>query len=473
MRALPVIAVALLVCSAVVGATGGLSASVADDPAAGVDGADDAVTPAPERDGSSPAAIRAPVAQADGNGSVRQQINVLDTPPGSVERWNIQRQYVDLGPAVGLSTNATTDRLRTLAMVERVEGANTTEERQERLRTALRDLEARVDELDRRQTAAIRAYGQREIESRELLVALGRINIAADERSERGGRMEDLADSTGGFDFGRGRLASIGNRLSAFRGPVRSRVEAVLRGEAAPHRFYLSTGPESVTVSTVLDDAYLREAYRGDLRNGAGDAIELEVALDIVAASYPVIWNTTREQTQVFGGGEVYPVRIAHSRGDLTAFVDSDARVVYAEHQRRPLASVAPDQRVQRTGDGLRIVVNQTYPGGPSQIRVVDAETGDPVEATVSMTVGTGDAERLGTTDEAGTLWTLSPYRRYTVAVEGRDGAVNATVDPGTPPRVETNPGAGANDGNDTATPTPTSTPTPTASAVDADVYIR
>jgi len=442
MRALPVIAAALLVCSAVVGATGSLSESGAGEP-----------TTVADRGDPAPAALPPTVAQTNDSVPDDQQITVLDVPPGSVERWSVEQQYVDLGPALGLSTNATTDRLRTLAVVERVEAANTTEERRNRLETALADLETRVDELDRRQTAAVTAYGQGEISSRELLVVLVRVSIAAEELNDRQSRIEVLAADTRGFDIDRGQLGSISNRLSAFTGPVRSHAEAVLQGEADAHRFYLATGPESVTVSTILDDAYLREVYRGDLRNGAGDAIELEVALDIVSTSYPVIWNSTREQTQVFGGGETYPVRIAHSRGDLTAFVDSNARVVYAEHQRRPLSSIVADQRVQGIGGGVRLVVNQTYPGGPAQIRVVDDVTGEPVDATISLAVGTGDAIRLGTTDDAGTLWALSPYRPYTVTAETRGGSVNATVDPGTPPRVRD---VQPDDSNDTATPNET-----------------
>jgi hypothetical protein len=462
MRALPVIAVALLCCSAVVGATGSLTGSPAGEAAGAASfGGTDA----------SPAALDSPTYVAQTGDASLQQINVLDVPPTSVERWGVEQQYVDLGPALGLSTNATTDRLQTRAMVERIESANTTAERRERLETTLRDLESRVDGLSERQTTAVAAYGRGEASARELLVTLVRVSIAAEELNDRRNRIEELAADTRGFDVDRGRLASIGNQLSAFRGPVRAHAAAVLQGEVDPHRFYLATGPRSVTVSTVLDDTYLREAYRGDLRNGAGDAIELEVALDIVATSYPVIWNTTREQTQVFGGGETYPVRIAHSRGDLTAFVDSDARVVYAEHQRRPLGSMVADQRAEGTGDGIRLVVNQTYPGGPAQVRVVDTVTGDPIDATVSLAIETGAATRLGTTGDDGVLWTLSPYRRYTVTVEARGESVEAVVDPGAPPRVDVEPRP--DDGNATATPTPTPAQAPVAGSAGADVYQR
>jgi len=242
MRALPVIAVALLCCSAVVGATGGLAGSTAN----GHSGA----TPLGGT-GPSPAALDAPTHVAQTGDASLQQINVLDVPPTSVERWGIERQYVDLGPALGLSTNATTDHLKTRAMVERVESANTTAERRERLETALQDLESRVDGLDERQTAAVAAYGRGEVSARELLVTLVRVSIAAEELNDRRNRIEDLAADTRGFDLDRGRLASIGNQLSAFRGPVRAHAEAVLRGEVEPHRFYLATGPRSVTVSTV------------------------------------------------------------------------------------------------------------------------------------------------------------------------------------------------------------------------------
>ncbi|GAB6860474.1 hypothetical protein ACFR97_08945 [Haloplanus litoreus] len=454
MRALPVLVVALLLSSAV-GAAGGLAGTAPVD--------------TDERSPPSPAALDAPVvAQTDDNRTPLQQINVLDVPPESVGRSAVAEHYVDLGPAVGLSTNATTDQLRTLAMTERVEDADTAELRRERLRTALQDLETSVDDLDRKQIAAVGAYSEDEITTQQLLVTLVRISIAAQELNERRRQLEELAADTPGFDINRGRLASIGNRLSAFTGPVRDHARAVLHGEVDPHRFYVATSARSVTVSAVIDETYYREAYRGDLRNGAGDAIELEVALDIVASSYPVIWNTTREQTQVFGGGETYPVRIGHSRGDLTAFVDSNARVVYAEHQRRPLETVVTDQRIDRTDDGLRLVVNHTYPGGPVQIRVVDEVTGDPVDAPVSIKAGPSPPERIGTTGTDGVIWTLSPNRQYTVSVRALGGNVSAVVPPGVPPRVVTS-GDDGDDGDDENT-TATPTPTPMDGAV-ANVY--
>lgn len=442
MRALLVLVAALLVPVAAVGAAGGLADAPADRAEVGE---------------TSPRAIGgAGVPQTDGSATL-QQITVLGVPPSAVERSGIEDHYVDLGSGVGLSTDATTDRLRTLEMVERVEAAETREERRGRLRNALRALETEVDDLGDRQTVAIQAYNRGEITSEELLVSLVRIGVAAEELNTRRTRLEALADETPQFDIDRGELASIGNQLSAFTGPVRAHAASVLRGEADPTRFYLATGPESVTLTVVVDDTYLRESYRGDLRNGAGDAIELEVALDIVAASYPTIWNTTREQTQVFGGGETYPVRIAHSRGDLTAFVDNDARVVYAEHQRRPLDTVVADGRAERSVGGVRVTVNHTYPGGPVQIRTVDESTGDPVDADVSVAVGPGDPTPVGTADDDGVHWTLSPNRQYTITVDTRGETVDLVVTPGVTPQIErvTDDGDGGSD-NSTATPTPT-----------------
>jgi hypothetical protein len=437
MRALLMFVTALLVPVAAVGAAGGLGGAPAPEPA----------EPPARAVAGGPV-----VAQTDGNVSL-EQIDVLDVPRSGVERSTVRTHYVDLGSGVGLSTDATTDRLRTLEMIERVEAAEATAERQERLRTAFRSFEADVNDLDRRQTAAVRAYNRNEINGQELLVALVRISTVAEEFNTRRARLESLAAETPGIELDRGRLASIGNRLSAFTGPVRSHAAAVLHGEAGPTRFYLATGAESVTVTAIVDGEYLRESYRGDLRNGEGDAIELEVALDIVAGSYPTIWNTTREQTQVFGGGETYPVRIAHSRGDLTAFVDSNARVVYAEHQRRPLDSVVTDDRFERSSGGLRLSVNHTYPGGPVLIRAVDESTGEPIEADVSMAVGPGEATPIGTTGDGG-LWTLSPNRQYTVVVEAQGESVELTIAPGDLPGIEqVADGGGGGSGDATATP--------------------
>jgi hypothetical protein len=433
MRALSVLAVALLVCAATVGAAGGLDTPSPRDPVPALDGR--------------------PVAQSDAP-STPPQIHVLDVPPESVVRSSVAEHYVDLGPAVGLSTNATTERLRTLAVVERVTAAETRAERSARIRTALRDLEARIDALDRRQNDAIAAHNRGRLSERALLVELVRINIVAVELDDRRLRLGELIEEYPTVDVNRGRLAALGHRLSAFTGPVRAHAHAVMQGEASPHRFYMATGDRSVTLSTVVEGAYLREVYRDDIRDGGSGQLELEVALDIVAATYPVIWNTTREQTQVFGGGETYPVRVVHGRGDLTAFVDSAATEVYAEHQRRPLETVVTAGRAGRTDGDLRLTVNHTYPGGPVEVRAADA-SGDPVDVAVSLRSGSTDPQRVGTTGDDGTLWTVSPRARYTVSVEHRGRNVSVDVSPSSPPL--------ADDGTETPTPTPTPTGTATA----------
>jgi hypothetical protein len=460
MRALPFLLAALIVASVAVGAAGGFRGPAPDD---GVAEAAPS-TPTVADVGSDT------VAPQVGDADALQQITVLDVPPETVARSSVDEHYVDLGPAVGLSANATTDRLRTLSTVERIEAAETDATRRERLRTAIRELETRVDGLDRRQTAAVEAYARDERSARELLVALTRISIAAEELDTRRSRIERLAADTTGFDINQGRLASVGNRLSAFAGPVRAHAREVLLGETDPHRFYVAVGPESVTVTTVLGDTYLRESYRGDLRDGNGDPIELEEALEVVATSYPVIWNTTREQTQVFGGGETYPVTIAHSRGRLTAFVDSDARLVYAEHQRRPLDSMVADQRREQVVDGRRVFVNHTYPGGPVRISVVDETTGDPVDARISLLAGPGEATSLGTTGSDGVHWMLSPDGRYTVIVDGREEA-GVVVSPGAPPRMALADGPATGPGGNASTVT--ATPGPTTGSAVASTYKR
>ncbi|MFB6108019.1 MAG: hypothetical protein ABEJ82_04145 [Haloplanus sp.] len=424
MRALPVLAAALVVCAAVGGVAGGLSA--ASPPSSGT-----------ARPSSTPTAAAvgpaAGVAQTESNETTAtRQIRVLDVPRRLVSRSTVRTHYVDLGPGVTLSSSATTDRLQTLGMVERIEAANTSDQRRARLRTALDELESQVKGLDERQERAIADYAAKRISPRDFLVRMVEISHTAQELDDRRARLEALADESPGFELDRGRLASIRHRIDTFTGPVRAHARRVLRGDADPDRFYVVTGPKSVAISTISGSTYLREAYRGDLHDGDGERIQLEKALEIVSSSYPVLWESGREQTQVFGGGDSYPVRVAHARGDLTAFVDSTAGTVFAEHQRRPLDSMVTDARFQSTGDDLRLVVNHTYPGGPMQVRVTDA-AGDPVDAVVSVE-GTGDdAGRTGTD---GTLWTLSPGGRFSVTATRNGESVSVPVAAGASPRV-------------------------------------
>ncbi|MFB6129463.1 MAG: hypothetical protein ABEJ28_01415 [Salinigranum sp.] len=374
----------------------------------------------------------APPASARGN----RTVHVLDISDDSLQRSSIDRQTLDLGPAMGFSTNATKERLTTEAMVERIRSTDRTNRRQQLLLGELNKIEQRTIALRSRRQSAIAAFSRGSIDSKRLLVRLASLSAEAHALETRRERIVELASKTKHFALDSRRVAGIERTLVTFTGPVRDYALAVLRGEAPPTRFYVATESDGVVLSTIQNDTYLRESFRGSLRHPSDKRISPEDALNITADSYPVVWQTSQNSTEVIGSGGSYLVRIPYRGGHLSAFVDSGSERVFKEFQRRPLDRIGTRTPVSNVKDGLRLEINQTYPGAPLHVRLTDARTGAPVDANITVGLAGSDSDFVGTTGVDGSLWTLTPRGRFTVTAIKGNSVTLATLNPAPIPRV-------------------------------------
>lgn len=451
MRALPLVVAALLAVAPLV---------VAVDAPAGA-----SAGPADRQLDTTRSAVNAGATSAAGSDSVR----VLDTAPGATTGRSIEAHSVDLGPAVGFASNATEARLGTLTMVERVTAAESVDKRQRRILDELNEVEQQVIVLRGEQRRAISAYGAGDIGARELLVRLARVDARARTLETRRERIAELAEETDGFGLDSGRLAGLERELDTYTGPVRSRAGDVLGGEATPSRFYVETGPNSVVLTTVADERYVREAYRGDLRSRGSGGMTPETALNTTAKSYPVIWATKQNSTEVVGSGDSYQVRVSHERGSLVTFVDSGSGNVFKEFQSRPLRTFDAGESVSGTRDGLSLTVNRIYPGGPLHVRLNESATDEPAAANITVGLEGEESTLVGTTGGDGELWTLAPGGTFTVTAIRSNSVVVLTVEPSDPPRIgdrTPNATSGGDDGNATDGSGTTATTPSSASAV-------
>jgi hypothetical protein len=372
-------------------------------------------------------------------------VHVLDLAPSAVARSDIRERTVELGPALGFDVNATDRHVATAAMVRRINGSADAATRSERVADALDALERETSALQERQRAAVEAYAAGDVSTRAFLTTLGRLDAVARSLDERRRALATLADETPGVTAD-GRTAALSRELAALQGPVRQRAASVLRGRAAPTRFYAAVGNGTVVLSTVVGDRYLRESYSGDLRTRDGD-ISATAALDVTAASYPVVWETRRNNTQVVGSGDSYVVDVPHRQGHLTAFVDGGSRAVYREVQRRPVDTMGDGPAASSTRDGLRLRANRSYPGAPLRVVLTDAGSGRPLAANITIaSAAEGDSALVGNTGSDGRLWTLAPAERFTVTAIRGNSVVFLTVDPTDPPLL-----GGNATGNDSA----------------------
>lgn len=435
MRAFPVLAALLLVLVAVGGGLPALG-TVPTDAASRTVLAPGTATEARPVSGVPVATPAAPTVDpsrsvANTSGQVRNATEpnvsrILSLPPGPAPTTAIESVTIDVGIATSFGTNASAARMETIALRERVTSADTTAERRRLALGAVDDIETRTTALRLKYQTAVREYANGGTTARNLVVELARIQANADELAARLRALTALAEEPGGFELDTARVQSLLYDLETFGGPVTERVVTALRGDEDPTRVYVGATGASVAVTTLDDDAYVREVYRADLRRFNGTGIRAEVARNVTARSYPEIW-AARTSTSGSGEGGTFVYEVTYPSGHLTAFVDGGTERVFSEHQRINVTTLPNWPVANNTQNGLTLSVNRTYAGGPLRITLVDADTGDPVDATVQLGRG-GDSITVGRTGADGTLLTLSPQGQYYVTAVQTDTANAANV---------------------------------------------
>jgi hypothetical protein len=430
MRALPLVLVALLVLAPITGAS-----ALSVDTATGSSAGSAALSP-------TDSAVRSTGSAADNVSALNHTVSnrsgrVLSIPAGEIQRSATEEQHVDLGPAVEFGANTSAAQIETFAVVEEVQRTEGTAERQRRIETAFDTIEQRTATLHEREQAAIQAYGAGELTPRAFLIELARIDARASALQSRRASLLEIASRSEEIELDQGRLAVLERRIDSLTGPVRDRARAVLEGQVASSRFFMATGPDSLVLSTIINETYRREAFRGGRYTLTGSTdIGPETALDIAAESYPTLWELRQNNTDVVGSQGNYLVRIPHKRGLLQVFVDGDSRAVYKEFQTRPLGSFENSSTKTATRDGLELSANHTYPGGPLRLQLVNTETDRPVDANVTLAQNGAESELLGRSGDDGDMWTLSPEGEYTITAIRGNSVVVLTISRSAPPRA-------------------------------------
>jgi hypothetical protein len=369
-------------------------------------------------------------------------IQVLDLPRPLLRQSSIHRQSIDLGPAVGFASNVTTVRLNTLAMVDRIESAESTADRRGLVREELERLESQYRTLRTRESNAISAYAADRITPLELMRQLAAIDAQARALEDRRRQLATLAREMEPVPVDSDRLATLQLELLTLTGPVRQEAAKVFRGESPTTQFYVASGIESVVLATIRNDTYVREAYRPDLQtpnDSLTGSFTTEDALRVTAQSFPTAWQLKGNSTEVIGSGNLYFVNLPHERGVLNTFVEGRSGRVFKTYQRRPLSTMAAANQVTDLKDGLRLRLNRTYPGGPMRINLTTEATGQPVRANITVGLEGSESRLVGQTDADGHLWTLAPRGPYTVTAIRGNSVVFVSTPPSSIPHVPAN----------------------------------
>lgn len=364
-----------------------------------------------------------------------------------LERTAFQVVRLDAAGATAIDRARLDGRYTYLALVEAFDGGSEAHRRAV-LQRSFERVQRRADALDRREREALSAYNAGDLSTRAYLRELAAIEAGAEALSPSINLLYRHSESLRSPPVTEAELASLKVQLLGLDGPVRNRITQSMRGDARPTRVYVETTPHGVVLTTVVGEAFNRQFVREVYLPSARDTVapdqffsdgqhDLDAAERRARELYPwafanqggISTGVRTGQPYLYRAG-AYSVAVDHPhgtarQGDLVAYLDGGTANVFREIQYKDLSEIPTDAATpnvsRRVSDGLLVQVNRTHEGGPLEVRVRDAESGDPVSATVSV-----DGDSLGSTGVDGRVWTVTPRRAFNVTATVGDRSVTA-----------------------------------------------
>lgn len=348
--------------------------------------------------------------------------NYLGIDDDDVERDDYATVGIDVGTAVAADTERLEQGYGALTFEERYRNVSAAE-RRGLLRSETERIEAETDALDRRHSAAVEAYNDGAITTRQFVARLATIDAAVRELDKRRVLVEEAAREFDSSDAVRTRLANTESKLVSLSGPVREQIDAATASTVRSQTAYVVTAEDGVMLARTEDGVFQREAYVGSSRvPGGSDRFASGSQPGVVNASdeavelYPWLHSQILPSIRQLGNTSVYYVS-AETRSGLAfdAYLDGTTGDVFREIQTKPVDTIPTYTIANRTGD-LRIRSNHTHGTGPMTVIVTDPDTGEPKNATVTV-----NGHTIGSTGEDGRLTTITPYNAVRIRATTAD----------------------------------------------------
>ena len=383
-------------------------------------------------EGDAPAATAsAPVVQVENTSAY------LDLPADSIRSEEFAVVGLDPAAAAGVRTARVHGRYATIRLRETFTDADTDAGQRAVIRNTTRRLDSRLDRLERRQATALAAYSRGDLSRTAFLRELVAVHAAADAMETTVDQLYTF-DRAAGMPVSQSSIARLKARLVPLQGPVRARLAASVAG-GQTERVHVTASETGVVLATLVEGEfttrYVREAFHG---GGFDDRftdrpIENGAFLDRIAELYPWTWtnrgnfDTVLTSEPFYQRAGVYGIAFNHPHGtaddsDLVVFYDAGTGEVFYEIQRKDVEATPNPLVASTTGDGLRLELRATSPGGPLDVRLVNTTAGTPVDARVTLN---GDA--VGRTGEE-LLWTVAPRDSFVVTASTPDGNLTVTT---------------------------------------------
>lgn len=334
-----------------------------------------------------------------------------------------ESDHVTYKPDLATTLASVDDELRIdhdqYTIVERRFESATREERAAMVRTAYEQLRNRSAMLEQREQNAVQAHAAGDLSTAELLQTLVRNHNEAAELSESLRELEQRATDVPGaradyktFDY--------------HRTPLRENLDQLATDPTEGHHdIVVTTSENGYSLSMMDGDRYIVETTRFDTHPAhrdetTSDTFDDDEAYDHAKELYP--WASDRPYFQD-NSPDHYWAEMDHDQGQLEFYFNSETGDVYREVQVLSVPSLPSAGSVSTIDNGLVMTINTTPANGPSEVTVLDEETGEPVAATITV-----DGVEVGTTDDDGSLWVIPPVGSHELTAETDQGNVTRTM---------------------------------------------
>lgn len=342
----------------------------------------------------------------------------------------VRSERLEYGDDLGTSLMTADDELRVDYEQERIvrDGFDdaSNEEREEMVSAGYDRLRERIDALESREREAVRAHATNDRSTTRLLQTFSRNYHDSDVIASALDDLVAYADRIPGYSISIRNDKSV---LEMYRTDVRSQLETTPdRFGSNRKRLAVRTAETGYSVS-LLDRNYVRETARFDGRNASrpNQFEDITDAHDTAQVLYPWVFDADHETHSSDAvesrGVQLYRIRAIHDQGRLTAYLDGGTSAVHRELQTLDHEQFPTVNESRWTDGGLELAINETAANGPAEVTVADAETGDPVSATVSV-----DGKPVGETGSDGSLWILPPDDGFDLRADSDAGAVEGSV---------------------------------------------
>jgi transcriptional regulator with XRE-family HTH domain len=332
---------------------------------------------------------------------------------------------VDVAPVVDAAHGVGEIELRERIIERRLQEASTVDEQRQVLRQETEQVSEQVAELQGRERRALSRYERGEISAEELLRVLATVDTEARRANELVSLLQDEAAQVPFLSSTSDELQSLQIELATLYGPVREHAGEVLRGNALTTRVQVSVSGEAVAIATIRGDTYVREVtVPENLDTETTDQFESEnEVISRIGTLYPWAWTSETSSVRTYTNFEngFYRIDVDHAHGRLTSYVDGGTKNVFREIQYKSVERMPPGQQTVARANGTVLRMNQSFVGGPVEVRTLNATTAEPVEGVVYL-----DGTRVGRTTN-GREWLVGPSGEYEVTVVTDAGNVTVT----------------------------------------------